>query len=199
MNVVVNEAFIKEHRNNPDFYEIIYQQYEKLIHKVAHKYFIKGYEHEDLVSEGAIKLLYVLNKWNPDLDTKFSTYLVSALHNHYKILLRQQGAKKRGDEIITISLDTPVSENRDILIKDILKDDSSLSAFDLKPSAESLLLKYCSLLKNERDLKVILLYYIEELNQTDIAKLLNVSQAQISRIIMKHSNNIKDYYERGQI
>lgn len=199
--LIVNEEFIKEHRHNPDFYDVIYRQYEKLIHSIAHKYYIKGYEHEDLVSEGAIRFFHVLNKWNPDLDFKFSTYLGLSLHNHYKGMLRQQDTEKRGCGTTIISLDTPVSCYGDNLyIKDVLNDDSSLTAFEPLPSAESLLLKYCSSsVKKARDKEILFDYFMEELKQNEISGKYNISQAQISRIIKKHSNKMKEQYERGQI
>lgn len=199
---VVNEDFILKHRDDPNYYEVIYNQYEKLIHKIAHRYFIIGYDYEDLVSEGTIKFFHILKEWKPEKGCKFSSLLGVALDNHYKMMLRYHLSSKRYSDKPVLSLDTPIGDNtsdpESIKLQDIIKDPNVTRDFSLDPCIVDVIESYCSTLKNERVATVLKMYLLQELTQCEIANLTGVSQAQISRDIKKHSKHIKTLYEKGK-
>lgn len=156
MNVVVDEEFIKEHQFEPEYYEAIYHQYEDLIHDIAHKYFLRGFEYEDLFSEGVVKLFLVIPRWKPELGYKFSTFLGHSLHRHYQTLVRKQMAVKRGNGITEMSFEEPISEVDRIYLKDLLVDEHALEPFQMDVLvADDFIDTYCATVKKERDIKII--------------------------------------------
>ena len=198
MNVVVDEEFIKEHQFEPEYYEAIYHQYEDLIHDIAHKYFLRGFEYEDLFSEGVVKLFLVIPRWKPELGYKFSTFLGHSLHRHYQTLVRKQMAVKRGNGLIEMSFEEPISEVDRIYLKDFLVDEHALEPFQMNVLvAEDFLDTYCATVKKERDIRILKGYFLDDVSQNDLAKELNIAQATVSRIISRHQKKLKVMYEKG--
>lgn len=193
MKVVVDEEYITKHKDDPSHYEVIYQQYEDLIHHIAHRYHIYGYEHIDLVSIGAIKLFTLLEKWNPELGCKFSTFFSYSLDNEYKMLLRKHTNSKRGYGVVPMSLDAEVDNAEEIYLKDFIPDTNALKSFNLENPLD-ILEKYCSTLKKERDAVILKMYLLEDMNQRDIADSLGISQSYVSRLIKKHTQILKKMY-----
>lgn len=201
MKVIVDEEFILAHRDDPIYHEIIYNQYEKFIHQIAHKYYINGYEHEDLASEGTLKFFQLLKYWNPERECKFTTFLGIALDNHFKMLLRYETRPKRCSDKPVLSIDTPLSSSDSDLdklsLKDLIKDEDSLRSFNLEPNALELIEGYCNKLTNQRTISILKMYFLDDVKQKDIANIVGLSQAQVSRSIKKHSKRLKTLYERG--
>ena len=198
MNVVVDEEFIKEHQFDPEYYEVIYRQYEDLIHDIAHKYFLKGFEYEDLFSEGVVKLFLVIPKWKPELGYKFSTFLGHSLHRHYQTLVRKQRAVKRWNGQSEMSFEEPISEVDKVYLKDLLADEHALEPFQMDVLvADDFIDTYCATVKKERDVRVIKGYFLEDKKQHDLAKELDIAQPTVSRIIARNQKKIKVMYEKG--
>lgn len=198
MNVVVDEEFIKEHQFEPEYYEAIYHQYEDLIHDIAHKYFLRGFEYEDLFSEGVVKLFLVIPRWKPELGYKFSTFLGHSLHRHYQTLVRKQMAVKRGNGLTEMSFEEPISKVDRIYLKDFLVDEHALEPFQMDVLvAEDFLDTYCATVKKERDIRILKGYFLDDVSQNDLAKELNIAQATVSRIISRHQKKLKVMYEKG--
>lgn len=65
-----------------------------------------------------------------------------------------------------------------------------------KEDEKTLLYKAITCLK-DRERKVIKYYFYNELNQEEIAKLVGVSQAQISRILIRAVNKLRVYLLGG--
>lgn len=61
---------------------------EKAIRYYAARYFIKGYDLEDLISEGYNAVLKAINKYKTESNC-FYTYACRSIENTYKYLLRQ--------------------------------------------------------------------------------------------------------------
>lgn len=89
------------------------------------------------------------------------------------------------------SLEQPISEDNDRTLKDQLTDVKSTEQFDNK-----LLLKEVLSLLEGVERKVIILRYFNEQSQQEIAKSLNISQVQVSRIERKVIENLKKFYKK---
>ncbi len=86
-------------------------RYSNLIYKFVHKWLgimSDGYAFEDLVQEGWAILAYASSKYNPQSDTKFSTYLYISLENSFKDLYVKY---KNNKEIRGTSLSEEGGEN----------------------------------------------------------------------------------------
>lgn len=70
-----------------DAKEEILKYYKKVVLYNSKKYFIKGYDCEDLISEGYNAVLLAIVKYNVECDC-FYTYGVRAIENRLKYLLR---------------------------------------------------------------------------------------------------------------
>lgn len=197
--VIVNEAFIKEHRDDPTYHEVIYLHYRDLIRSIAHDYFIKDYDYEDLVSEGTVKFFHILKMWNPDLNYKFSTYLGHSLHKHYQMLLRYTGAVKRGGNVVTISIYAPVKGFDDkVQLKDVIKDPNQKQPFQTKSSdIEDFTIQYIQSIKKERDRNIVHRYLFENKTQVELSEEFGISQPQIGRVIIKHRTALNKLIEKG--
>lgn len=64
----------------------------KLVISIAKTYHAAGMRLEDWIQEGNIALLKAVEKFNPDLGFKFSTYATTVIEKHlYKVALRNKG------------------------------------------------------------------------------------------------------------
>lgn len=59
---------------------------QDLIHKLSHKYSIKGYEHDDMYQEGLTKLFEVFGEFDDDYSE--TTFITTVLKNHFLDLIR---------------------------------------------------------------------------------------------------------------
>lgn len=199
--MVVNEEFIATHKDNPEMLEPMYLQYQNLIRKTAHNFKLKGYDYDDLVSEGYLVFIRALQNWKPELGIKFSTYFGKCLDSHYKCLFRFSNTLSRGREFTTISIYAPIHHNntRDLYVEDIMKEDKLRTPFTGVSTYWDMLERYLNTL-SERD-AFIMRNYLYDLgySQWDIAHQYNISQPTISRVIAKHRKVIQKNIARNTL
>lgn len=107
-----------------------------LVHGMAKKFAKFGLEHDDLVQEGSVGLKFALDRFDPDMGNRFSTFarwwVISHMQgfilNNYSIVKGPKGheAKRRfykGDRARHASLDVPVGEDGNQTWVDILEGD----------------------------------------------------------------------------
>lgn len=159
--------------------------------------FINRYEKEDLLQIAYAQLTIAANRFDESRGYKFSTYAFPFIKNG---LLRHANRDKayniRRNEphhYKVYSLDIMFDNNGDkpTPAEDILNtgnefEDELINNIDLKSAI-------ASLDKPERE--IIELYYFDDLNQSEIADLLNTSQVQVSRKLKQALEKMKKYLE----
>lgn len=191
---------------------------------------------DDIISEGIIVIMKGIDKFDPEVNVKFETYISKRIRGMIIDMARKQdwvprSVRRSAKEIDQVSADLynrygrhaseqemaehlnmPLEKYQEIVGKTTLFNILSLDVFqaddeDNKKAIQVLsdndreqpesrylegeLLHYLAeaiqeLRPNEQ--KVIALYYIEELNMKEIAKVMNVSEPRISQI---HANAIR--------
>ena len=107
-------------------------------------------------------------------------------------------AVKRGNGLIEMSFEEPISKVDRIYLKDFLVDEHALEPFQMDVLvAEDFLDTYCATVKKERDIRILKGYFLDDVSQNDLAKELNIAQATVSRIISRHQKKLKVMYEKG--
>lgn len=170
---------------------VYYQENIRLIHSVAQQYAKSGYEYEELFSEATLGFVKGLQAYDPAKGVKISTYLYKCMRNEINQRIRKDNAKSR--TAVVVSYDAEVVgkdgrsmsgiENMDLSQIDRIHSftddvDSVLEAEDIMVAAKRIAETY--LTENER--KAFLLR-MKGRTQNEIAKMLNLSQANISKTL----------------
>lgn len=88
------------------------------------------------VSDDDISAMYddevflCLEKYDPDLEASFKTFLFKALETSRKMHIRYLNAEKRHGDYLAESLDCPINSNTEKTIVDLIVDDSSVNPID---------------------------------------------------------------------
>lgn len=191
---------------------------------------------DDIVNEGVIVIMNGIDKFNPELNVKFETYISKRIRGMIIDMARRQdwvprNVRRSAKEIEQVSsdwynqygrhaseqeladqLNMPLNKYQEILGKTTLFNILSLDVFladdqdnkktvqilsdkdEEQPEShylqEELTVTLAEAIKELRpnEQKVIALYYIEELNMKEIAKIMQVSEPRISQI---HANAIR--------
>ena len=124
-----------------------------MIYKYSTKYFIKGYDREDLEQIGWIEFMNGVKKYDGSFGIDFVAFITILLRNKYGCML-----KRKEIDMKFSSLDTPIGE--DITMKDTLEDDFSMeNDFEHREEMEALLNAISNLEDEERE---FILYINEE-------------------------------------
>lgn len=154
-------------------------------------YMVKKYEYlpidkEDLVSIGTIGLVKGVNTFKPDKNVKLATYCSICIDNEIKMYLRKFGKLK-----IVFSLDEPLMTDKngnDLLLSNVLGVNDNSDVVEDKVMVEKAL---AILSDDERH--ILKLRFEEDKTQTEVAKILDVSQSWLSRLeknIFKKLKNV---------
>lgn len=154
---------------------------EHLIYYVLQK--LKLYsKKDDYYDICAIGLIKAAKKFNPNKGYAFSTYAIKIIQNELFQYFRKLNAPKRNPDGNIISLDVILCEN--LFLVDAIPDDYSME-LDLIKKEQLEQLKKNILNLDEEERMIINYYYgidCTKLTQAQISKIMNISQAQISRI-----------------
>lgn len=161
----------------------------KLVHYISHKYHNKKYEYEDVFSAAQFGFASALKRFDPKRGVKFQTYAAQAMINlilqHYRdmetrikpaVSLDKRFYSKEGDSFALI--DTLPAPEEDVNWKEINE--------AAKRAAEKM---------SDREKEVLHLYF-SGMAQTVIGEHLGVSQMQVSRILKRAFQKIRDEYWR---
>jgi RNA polymerase sigma factor (sigma-70 family) len=87
---------------------------EGLIWQVARRWYVDGFDHEDLMQEARIKTLDAIRTHDPRRGGAFSTHVTRCVVNHYKHLLKDSTRQKRhpGDPILSLDMDEQNMDER---------------------------------------------------------------------------------------
>ncbi|NGT11994.1 sigma-70 family RNA polymerase sigma factor [Clostridium perfringens] len=150
---MVDLLLIEGKKGNKEAMEKLFKIHKGLIYKYSTKYFIKGYDREDLEQIGWIEFMNGVKKYDGSFGIDFVAFITILLRNKYGCML-----KRKEIDMKFSSLDTPIGE--DITMKDTLEDDFSMEKdFEHREEMEALLNAISNLDDEERE---FILYINEE-------------------------------------
>ncbi|MDK0927195.1 sigma-70 family RNA polymerase sigma factor [Clostridium perfringens] len=150
---MVDLLLIEGKKGNKEAMEKLFEIHKGLIYKYSTKYFIKGYDREDLEQIGWIEFMNGVKKYDGSFGIDFVAFITILLRNKYGCML-----KRKEIDMKFSSLDTPIGE--DITMKDTLEDDFSMeNDFEHREEMEALLNAISNLEDEERE---FILYINEE-------------------------------------
>lgn len=150
---MVDLLLVESKKGNKEAMEKLFEIHKGLIYKYSTKYFIKGYDREDLEQIAWIEFINGVKKYDGKFGIDFVAFITILLRNKYGSML-----KKKESILNFSSLDTPIGE--DITIKDTLEDDFSMEIhFENREEHEALINAMSSLSEEER---AFILYINEE-------------------------------------
>lgn len=180
MKNLTNEELIILAKNNEQAKEYFFKRNENFSYFVAHKFFKKtNIELEDLVQIASIGMVKAFNSFKPEKNIKFATYAYMCMRNEILMVLRKKQPK-------LISISSKIEEDSKITFEDMLV------AKDNTEGTVAFNLDFNKTLKNIKPRnKKIFNYFINGYSQSEIAKEMEISQAQVSRILKKIKTSIK--------
>ena len=190
--------FEKYHKGDQEAREIIINHNLKLvINRVLIKFLNTPYDTNELVSVGIIGLIKGVDTFDINKKINFSTYAIRCIDNEILMFLRKNKKHLKVD-----SLDQKINiEEKKLELKDTLLDNTQNLVKDYEKK-ESYQILYQVIEKlNKRDQQIITLafglYNQKPETQKQIAKKLNVSQSQVSRLIKQILKILKKELEKN--
>jgi len=178
---------------NSELKKMIVIKYLKLVHYVIHNSKFIDYnilDERDYFQFGIEGLSEAIDRFDPDFGTKFETYAIQRIRGKIIDELRKLSIKPRSlntdpnTDIVysNVSLNYPVHEEDNYLLCEILPDDTESPDVTLeKNEAKEMLIEAIKKL-DERDRLIITLYYYENLNYKEIAKILDITVSRVSQV-----------------
>lgn len=163
----------------------------RLVSHLIKRINISHEEKQELFSFGVEGLIKAVDTFDIEKGYCFSTYSVKVIRNYINLYFN---TKKQILE--TISLEEQLSqENEKILLKDRIIDEENNIVENYEKNALKERVKELAIELNENERYCLLSYYgaygYKKLSQTQIAYNLNISQAYVSKIIIKALNKLR--------
>lgn len=150
---IVDLLLIEGKKGNKEAMDKLFEIHKGLIYKYSTKYFIKGYDREDLEQIGWIEFINGVKKYDGSFGIDFVAFITILLRNKYGSMLKRKELTMKFS-----SLDTPIGE--DITMKDTLEDSFSMEKdFENREEIEALIEVVSALEDEERE---FILYINEE-------------------------------------
>lgn len=171
----------------------IIMNYIKLVHYVIHnsKFInLEILDDRDYFQFGVEGLSEAIDRFDPDYGTKFETYAIQRIRGKIIDELRKLQIKPRPVTVekqnrvmySNVSLNHPVDDEDGYMLYEILPDDNEIPIDTAeKNEAKDFLINAIKEL-DERDRLIITLYYYENLNYKEIAKVLNITVSRVSQV-----------------
>ena len=170
----------------------------RLVVYIAKKFENSGAGVEDLISIGTIGLIKAVNTFCPDKNIKLATYASRCIENEILMYLRKMSAL-----MSEFSLDEPLNvdwDGNELLLSDVLKNDSDCISADIELEAEkSLLIESVEKLSERERLIINMRFGIDggkEHTQKEVADILGISQSYISRLEKRIIDHLKKEMEK---
>ena len=183
----------RSHKGDKDARNVLAQQNMGLVYTVARRFNGRGCEMEDLIQIGSIGLLKAIDKFDLSYDVRFSTYAVPMIAGEIKRFLRDDGmiivmAMESASEVESLHKTIYQGDGNAISLMDGIKEEKDASEELLDHMLLNSLLG--TLEEKERDL--LRLRYFEDLTQVQVAKQLDMTQVQVSRMEKKILGKLRE-------
>lgn len=172
-----------------DEQEKLFNENISLSYYAANRFKQNAFEHDDIVQMAMIGLWKACKTYKPEKNCKFTTYALRVIKNE---LLQAMRSVRVRDYTKDYSLDQ-MYEDTGISLAETIADDFDLQDEVEKKEIASKIISLFSILK-ENERKCVELYYLKGYKQIEIAEMLNLTQANISRIVTKAMRKIKGRY-----
>ena len=177
----------------PDNLENLVKENTGLIWCIVKKYYGRGYDLEDLFQIGSIGFIKAVKRFRPEYGFKLSTFAVPYIAGEIKKFIRDDGmikvsrSMKKDLKINIESINEIFTDNgkEERVERMISKCDEQSRIID-KIVVDDLVDKL-----SFRDRTIIRLRYFKEKTQEQVAKVLGISQVQVSRIEKRILQNMK--------
>ena len=175
----------RSHKGDKDARNILAQQNMGLVYTVARRFNGRGCEMEDLIQIGSIGLLKAIDKFDLSYDVRFSTYAVPMIAGEIKRFLRDDGMIKVSRSLKEMAV--KVCMTREKLEKDYGREPTLEEVSEEIGATRE---EIGTLEEKERDL--LRLRYFEDLTQVQVAKQLDMTQVQVSRMEKKILGKLRE-------
>lgn len=173
----------------------------RLAAHVARKYTVPGYDHDDLVSIGAIGLIKGVNTYRRGTGTQLSTYCARCIEN--EILMCLRASQKRRNEM---SLQEPIGrdgEGNEITLVDVLGTDGSEvhGEVERRVSLQAVRALADTCLRGREKTVIEMRYGLRGGRvhaQQEVADRLGVSRSYVSRIEKRALERLRQAFETGK-
>ena len=168
-----------------------------LVWSIVRRFAGRGYELEDLFQIGSIGLMKAIDKFDTNYEVKFSTYAVPMIAGEIRRFMRDDGmiaaSLEAAAEVESLYKPLGNSGDKELLLMDRLEEEHDsheelLNHLVLKELMEGL---------TDQHREIILRRYFYSQTQTQVAKALNISQVQVSRLEKRILKEMRKRYEEG--
>ena len=173
---------------NSEKMEILINQNLGLIWGIVKKFIGKGYETEDLYQIACMGFIKAVKRFDKTYKVKLSTYAVPYILGEIKKFIRDDGiikisrsVKELGFKVLMESINDGNSERK--IFSEFDEQSKIVDKITIEELVENL---------NMRDRKIIKLRFYGEKTQKQVAKILGISQVQVSRIEKRILKDMKE-------
>ena len=174
-----NNSLLEEAASgNLEKMEILINQNIGLIWGIVKKFIGKGYETEDLYQIACMGFIKAIKRFDTSYKVKLSTYAVPYILGEIKKFIRDDGiikisrsVKELGFKVLMESINEENNERK--IFSEFDEQSKIIDKITIEELVENL---------NMRDKKIIKLRFYGEKTQTQVAKIMGISQVQVSRI-----------------
>lgn len=199
-----NSELWKEYKlaPTPALKKEIIMKYLNLVHYVIRKTPLSKnqvLDERDFFQYGIEGLSEAVDRFDPDYGTKFETYAIQRIRGKIIDELRKLQNKFKtedGDQIVdnyytNLSINNHIDDEDGYTLAEVIPSEQLTQSEEVeKNEMKEILLKALKEL-NERDRLIISLYYYENLNYQEIAKLMNITISRVSQIHSRILKNLK--------
>lgn len=165
----------------------------RLVHSIAHKHVIPGYDYDDVVGCGMLGLAKALNSYDQTKGIAFTTYAFPIIRNEMLEIARKNQTAKR--TAVVVSMDITVGEGHDMALAEVLPYETDIESDYLIREQVEAIRKLLPKFKQTQ--KLILNELLDgNLTITEIAKKLGKSKQTVwngkIKVIAKIKNMLKE-------
>ena len=196
-NKTANIELIKKAQSGDDnAFSLIIKQYSPLISSIVRKYFLAGFEVEDLMQIGYISLIKAIKDYNTSSDANFSTYLYMSVQGDIKNEVAKSYNNKNMALNNALSLDiTFDDEDEDGIYSPwayLFTSESSIEDEVIKEQKVKQLLDVLKQKLDEQERKILSLY-LQGYKYLEIAQNLSITTKKVDNTIAKAKRLLSNY------
>ncbi len=199
-----NSELWKEYKLTPTpaLKKEIIMKYLNLVHYVIRKTPLSKnqiLDERDFFQYGIEGLSEAVDRFDPDYGTKFETYAIQRIRGKIIDELRKLQSKfktEEGDQTIdnyytNLSINNQIDDEDGYTLAEVIPNDQLTQSEEVEKNEMKEILLNALKGLNERDRLIISLYYYENLNYQEIAKLMNITISRVSQIHSRILKNLK--------
>ena len=167
-----------------------------LVWSIVRRFAGRGYELEDLFQIGSIGLMKAIDKFDTNYEVKFSTYAVPMIAGEIRRFMRDDGMIKVSRSVKELGFK---ARNAAEELTKILGREPTIEEIAEKTGAsrEEIAASLEAAAEVDQHREIILRRYFYSQTQTQVAKALNISQVQVSRLEKRILKEMRKRYEEG--